>query len=143
MSQMTTIIILGVIVLVVALSGISILFPSRRIKKNLADRDEIDVDAALSEYFSGEEIDLKDASEIWRLIAREYNVAPGLLRLTDRFDVELDPKRIMTCDDELAAIEMLITDTEHERGISVNRESIKSLGDCIDALSKKSVEPAT
>lgn len=113
---------------------VSYLWPSEHIKKALAGREDIEIDEVLVSRFADENIDLAAAAELWRSLAECYSVRPGVLRLTDRFTVELNSKRVFQYDDEISCVNLRLTNFYSMRGLNVDLSKLETVEDCIAAL---------
>ena len=108
--------------------------PAEQIVINLAGREEIDVEEVLAHRFASGEIDIAAAVQLWNALAECYAVRPGLLRLTDRFNVELDSKRIFQYDDENSCANLTLERFYSKRRLAVDLSKLQTIEDCVAAL---------
>ena len=109
-------------------------WPSRRVKRALARREEVRIEEALANRFASSEIDLSAAADLWRSLAACFPVSPGQLRLTDRFAVELDSKRLLRIDDELSCVNMVLSRAASTRNAKIDLSKLLTIEDCIIAV---------
>ena len=77
-------------------------------RARFSDREELSLDEIYHRYYSDSGLLAGSVCEVWTQIAARLNVAPGLLRPSDRFDTQLSPVRGFPIEDELSDVEEYI-----------------------------------
>jgi hypothetical protein len=126
------------VVAVIALAAYP--WPSRRVYRTLAAREDLRIEEILAQRFPHAEIDLLAAADLWRSLAECFSVSPGKLRLADRFTVELNNNRLLRMDDELSCVNVVLSKAASMRQVTVCFSKLLTIEDCIIALCSNSAE---
>jgi hypothetical protein len=128
---------MAILILVLLLLGLSVALSahtmrdgSRVRRQRLKDREELPMDDIHAGYFASRGLPPELVYELWCEVADGLGVPPGILRPSDRFDLELAP--VEQWDDDLLQVQWAGERRLKRSGIKADLSEIRTLGDYVE-----------
>lgn len=133
-------------VVISALAGFGIYVNSRwkaRQKHNTGflSREELPIDDVAARFFPGLSLQGEEVNYLWCEFGRILQIAPGLLRPSDRFKVELAPADFSaSLDDRVDDLEEFAVAYAKSRGRSIDLARVETLGALLERLASATTD---
>jgi hypothetical protein len=100
-------------------------------RKRFDSRRSMSIDELYDTYFASPEVDRAMFEKVWSLVGKTVRIDPGLLRPTDRLKEELGPAPGFELSDEIEELGEELDELAQKRGVEIDADSVKSLGDVV------------